>query len=173
VTDRLIFLLLVAYLGSEPGPLHAQEDAVPSVTATPSVGFAMVPDDGRVASGGLTMLLELELRAGGWAWGVYGEARGIGVGCEPGDALPFGPQTSDRCDVGGQAVGVSVSRAFGAVAVGGGLGGFRQPAGWHVQPHGQLSVSTGVFRFQVRFEVPKGTVRAQLPILVGIRLPLG
>ena len=159
--NRFALLLLVLCLVRDSGALHAQQAPGASLAVIPSVGMAAIPDNGHLASGGMTALLEIEISRAGWRWSVFGEARGIGVGC------------SDGCDMGGQAAGVGLSRVFGAVAVGGGLGGLHRSSGWHVQPHGQLSFAKGSFRAQLRVEVPHGTDGTHFPILAGLTIPVG
>ena len=159
--NRFALLLLVVCLVPNSGALHAQEAPGTSLTVTPYVGMAVIPDNGHLASGGMTTLLEIEVNHASWRWSVFGEARGIGVSC------------SDGCDMGGQAVGIGISRIVGTVAVGGGLGGLHRSSGWHVQPHGQLSFSKGVFRAQLRVEVPNGTDGTHFPLLAGLGIPVG
>ena len=109
----------------------------------------------------MSTLLEVDVSRARWRWSVFAAVRGIGAGC------------SDGCDLGGQSVGAGVSYLLGAVAVGGGLGGLHRSVGWHLQPHGQLSFERGAFRAQVRVQVPDVGDGVHIPLLFGLRIPIG
>ena len=158
---RLTLFILLSCLVHHSGSLTAQEASGTSLTVTPSVGMGVIPDNGELAFGGMTTFLEIDLSRARWRWSVFAAVRGIGVGC------------SDGCEFGGQAVGVGIAYLLGGVAVGGGLGGLHRSAEWHVQPHGQLSFEQGVFRAQLRIEIPEGIEGVHVPMLVGFRIPVG
>lgn len=120
----------------------------------------MVTDNGHLASGGLTVLVELDVARAPWEWSVFAEVRDIGVEC------------ADGCETGGEAAGVGVSYVRSGFGVGGGLGALHRSLGWHIQPHGKLSFTRGIFRAQVRAELPEDAGGAHYPILVGLRIPL-
>lgn len=156
---RPITLLILLGVSSS-GSVRAQEASGVSMTITPSVGMAVILGDGDLWSGGMTTLLEIDLTRLRWRWSLFAAASGIGVGC------------SDGCELGGESVGGGISYRFGGFAVGGGLGGLHRSTGWHVQPHGLLSFDRGVFRAQLRVELPERTDGAHAPILVGFRIPV-
>lgn len=168
---RPTLLALAALLACGPGAVQGQVGARTAVAVTPSLGLAVAPDDGRLASGGVTALLEVDGRRAGWRATLYGEAGGLGVGCEAGDALPGRP-TSDACEVGGRALGVGLARLLGPVGVGAGLGALHRSSGWRAQPHGEVSFERGRLRVQLRVEVSGGRYDVHLPVLVGLTLPV-
>ena len=158
---RLIALVLLAYLGQHPPSLHAQDTAGTSLTLTPSLGLGAILDRGNLESGGAEALLEVELTRSRLRWSVFGAVRGIGVGCSHG------------CDFSGESLGVEVSYLLGRVGVGGGVGLLHRSGEWHLQPHGQLSIGYGIFRAQLRVEVPQGVDGVFVPILFGLQVPVG
>ncbi len=158
---RLIALVLLAYLGQHPPLLYAQDTAGTSLTLTPSVGIGAILDRGNLESGGAEALLEVELTRSRLRWSVFAAIRGIGVEC------------SDGCDLSGESLGVGVSYLLDRVGVGGGVGLLHQSGQWHFQPHGQLSIAHGIFRAQLRVEVPQGVDGVFVPILFGLQIPVG
>ena len=106
------------------------------------------------------MLLEIDLSQTRVRWSVFVAARGIGAGC------------SDGCDLSGQTIGAGLSYLLGRVGVGGGVGLLHRSEGWHLHPHGQLSLALGVFRAQLRLEASEGTDGMHVPLLIGLQLPL-
>jgi hypothetical protein len=59
------------------------------------------------------------------------------------------------------------------VDVGGGFGGLHRSTGWRAQSHGQLAVSLGALKVQVRLELPEGEGGTHIPLLAGLRVPIG
>lgn len=155
-TTRLAFALGFLLLSADA--LCAQQPERSAVLVTPSVGFATIPRGGLLESGGLTLLLEAQVVRDGWGWGGYATARGFGVAC------------SDGCDRGGQSLGVQMSRSRGDLTIGGGMGALHRADGWHVQPHGHLSLARGRFVVQLRVEAPADTEGLHIPLLVGMPL---
>ena len=94
---RLTLFILLSCLVHHSGSLTAQEASGTSLTVTPSVGMGVIPDNGELASGGMTTFLEIDLSRARWRWSVFAAVRGIGVGC------------SDGCDSGGQGFGLGIS----------------------------------------------------------------
>lgn len=152
--NKPLFLFgLLTGLGS--AQLSAQE-ATRALTVTPSVGFGMVANNGRLESGGMSTLLQIDLSGSSVRWGVFGSVRGIGVGC------------SNGCDLSGQALGSEMTFLLGDVGVGAGLGLIHRFTGWHAQPHGKLSLDVGALRMQLRVEVSSGGyLRTYIPLLLG------
>ena len=161
VRNHLTLLILLSCLGHLSESLSAQEAVAPSPTITPSVGMGGILDNGDLESGGMSVLLEIDLSQSRLRWSLFGEVRGIGVGC------------ADGCDLSGQTIGAGVSYLLGRVGVGGGVGFLHRSAGWNLQPHGQLSVALGVFRTQLRLEASEGTGGMHVPLLFGLQLPVG
>lgn len=137
--------------------LSAQGPDDRSLEVVPSVGFAAITRNGRLESGGMSALLEVDATAGQVRVTGYLGAHGIGVGC------------SDGCDLGGYSVGAALSYVRGPVAAGVGMGTIRRSAAWHAHPHLQVVVTSGRLRFQARLEVPRSTNDLSIPLLVGIR----
>lgn len=158
---RFVLLALVVCFGPRSGSLRAQESVGVSLTVTPSVGMAVITRNGNLESGGMTAIVEIDLHSAPLRWSVYAAVRGIGVGC------------SDGCDLGGRAVGGGISYLLGRIGVGGGVGLLRRSAEWHLQPHGQLSVVSGVLRVQLRLEVPESVGGVHIPLLFGLQVPVG
>jgi hypothetical protein len=131
------------------------------LTVTPSLGMAVIFENGGIASGGMSALLEVDLSRAWLRWGAFAAVRGIGVGCANG------------CDLGGRAIGLGVSVVLRGVGVGGGVGLLNRSEAWHVQPHGQLSVGRRRLRAQVRIEIPEDTDGVHVPFLLGFRIPVG
>ena len=160
---RLFIVTLLVFSGfrTGAGALRAQEPVGVALEVTPSVGMAAITRNGNLESGGMSALMEIDLRSASLSWSAYASTRGIGAGC------------SNGCDLGGKAFGVGTSYLFGSIGVGGGVGLLRRSAEWHVQPHGRLSVVRGALRFQVRLEAPEGVGGVHVPVLFGWRIPIG
>ena len=158
---RLALLVLLGCFWPRSAALHAQRSVGASLTITPSVGMAVIGDNGHLASGGMSAIVEIDLQGTSLRWGVSAAVRGIGIWC------------SDGCDLGGHAVGAGISYLLGAIGVGGGVGLLHRSAGWLVQPHGQLSLVRGRLRLQLRLEVPEGVDRVHILLLFGLQVPVG
>ena len=158
---RALLLALVAASGTGASVAHAQERSGRALTFVPSVGFAAIADNGHVASGGMPAVAEMEIRSGRAALTAYAATRGIGVSC------------SDGCDRGGQSLGAYLSLAAGPLGLGAGIGALHRSAGWRAQPHGRVWWDRGLVRLQVRVEVPDGWDDVHVPLLVGLRMPVG
>jgi len=154
----LSLVVLLACFGVEP--LLAQE--APTVpTVIPSVGFGAVFDSGHPESGGMSTLIQIEMSGDRLRWGLFASVRGIGVGC------------TDGCDLSGRALGAEIAFLVGRVGIGPGLGLIHRFTGWHVQPHGQLSLLLGTLRVQLRVEVSSGSNGVHVPLLVGRQIRIG
>ena len=143
-----------------PTPGGAQHRATTTVEITPSGGLGPIIDHGNLVSWSANLLVEVAVTRSHSRWSLFSSVRGFGAAC------------ADSCDLSGEGVGLGVERLVGGVGIGGGLGVLRQSGAWYWQPVATISVSRGLLRTQLRVETPQGGFGVNMPLLVGVRLPV-
>lgn len=158
--------LLLTGLAVLAAPASGQEGvradpAAPGATAVLLAGLGPVFDGGNLVSWTGNLMLEVEVGRSPLRGTIFASVRGLGAAC------------ADGCDLSGEGVGMRVEGVLGTLAIGAGWGLLHQSGRWHGQPFGSLSMARGALRVQARIEVPRGGFGVNVPLLVGIGIPLG